>query len=188
MMLPGASALGLVLFISELGLRVGRRSPSASARSADRSSLTLLWVTIPLALGAGWGLARALPHWGFHLSIGAHLATVALFAAGLALRWWSILTLGRFFTVDVAIHADHQLVTTGPYRIARHPSYTGLVLMFVAIAITYENWGALIVVLVPILVALLYRIRVEEEALDAAFGPAYAEYRRTTKALLPGLY
>ena len=188
MTMPWASALGLVLFTSELGLRVGRRSSSASARTADRSSLTLLWVTILLALGAGVGLARALPRWGFHLSLGAHMAVLALFAAGLGLRWWSILTLGRFFTVDVAIHADHRLVTTGPYRLARHPSYTGLVLLFVAIAISYEHWGALIVILAPILAALLYRIHVEEEALSDAFGLAYTEYRRTTKALLPGLY
>ena len=188
MMTPWASSLGLVLFISELGLRVGRRSSSALARSADRSSLTLLWATILLALGAGVWLTRAQPRWGFHLSLGAHLAVLALFAAGLGLRWWSILTLGRLFTVDVAIHADHHLVTTGPYRLVRHPSYTGLVLLFVAIAINYQHWGALIVVLAPILQALLYRIRVEEEALVAAFGPAYTEYRRTTKALLPGLY
>lgn len=186
--MPWTPVLGIVLFISELGLRIGRRSSSASARSADRASLDLVWVTILLALGAGVWLARALPRWGFHLSTGARVADLALFAAGLGLRWWSIMTLGRFFTVDVAIHADHRLVTAGPYRLVRHPSYTGLLLLFAAIAISYEHWGALIVVLVPILTALLYRIHVEEEALSDALGPDYAEYRRTTKALLPGLY
>ena len=187
MTLPGAPALGLVLLASELALRLGRRSTASGARAADRSSLAILWVTILLALGGGVWVARAWPAASFHLAPAAHLAALALFAAGLALRWWSIGTLGRFFTVDVAIHADHQLVTHGPYRLARHPSYTGLILLFVAMAITYEHWGALVAVLAPILAALLYRIRVEEEALSAVFGPAYAAYRRTTKALIPWL-
>lgn len=187
MTLPGPAALGLVLLLSELGLRLGRRSAPGGARPADRSSLALLWVTILLALGAGVLVARALPAWNYPMPVAGQLAALALFGAGLALRWWAILTLGRFFTVDVAIHHDHELVTRGPYRLARHPSYTGLLVVFVALTLLYGNGAALIVVLLPILLALLYRIRVEEEALGAAFGPAYAEYRRTTKALLPGL-
>lgn len=187
MTLPGPAALGLVLLVSELGLRLGRQAAPGGTRAADRSSLTLLWVTILLALGGAVLVARALPAWDFPLPVAGHLAALALFAAGLALRWWAILTLGRFFTVDVAIHHDHELVTRGPYRLARHPSYTGLLLLFVALTILYGNGAALVVALLPILLALLYRIRVEEEALSAAFGPAYAKYRRTTKALLPGL-
>ena len=45
---------------------------------------------------------------------------------GVALRWYSVIYLGRFFTANVAILKDHQLVDTGPYRFVRHPSYTGV--------------------------------------------------------------
>jgi protein-S-isoprenylcysteine O-methyltransferase len=187
MTLPGPSALGLGLFLSELALWLGRRSSAASARSADRSSLALFWGTILLAISAGVWLARSQSRWSFELSTSGHLAALVMFAVGLGIRWWAILTLGRYFTVDVAIHAEHQLVRTGPYRFVRHPSYTGLVLLFLALAVTFRNWASLIVILAPILAALLYRIRVEEAALSAAFGPAYAEYRRSTKALFPWL-
>ncbi|HEY4257482.1 MAG TPA: isoprenylcysteine carboxylmethyltransferase family protein [Candidatus Udaeobacter sp.] len=55
---------------------------------------------------------------------------VVLFVTGLLLRWWAIITLGRFFTVDVTIEKDHELVERGPFRMLRHPSYTGVLLAF----------------------------------------------------------
>ena len=61
-------------------------------------------------------------------------AGVVLFVAGLILRWWAIIILGRFFTVDVTIEKDHELVERGPFRIVRHPSYTGVLLAFVGLA------------------------------------------------------
>ena len=67
--------------------------------------------------------SAALP---YHRSV--MFAGVALFVIGLLLRWWAIITLGRFFTVDVTIEPDHELVERGPFRLVRHPSYTGVLL------------------------------------------------------------
>ena len=186
--MPLPAILGLVLLGSELGLRIARGSRSNSARSEDSSTLALLWVTITLAMwGAVWA-ARVLPAATFTLPRMGQYAALAVFCAGISLRWWAVMTLGRFFTVDVAIHADHHVVTAGPYRFVRHPSYTGLILLFTAQAVTFENFASFGVAILPILVALGYRIHVEERVLDRALGAAYADYRRATKALIPGVF
>lgn len=186
--MPLPAILGLTLLGSELGLRIARGSRSQSARSEDRSTLTLLWVTITLAMWGAVLAARMLPAATFTLSRVGQYVALAVFCAGISLRWWAVMTLGRFFTVDVAIHSDHRVVTAGPYRFVRHPSYTGLILLFTAQAVTFENVASLAVALLPIFIALGYRIHVEERALDGALGAAYAEYRRTTKALIPGVF
>jgi protein-S-isoprenylcysteine O-methyltransferase len=116
------------------------------------------------------------------------VAGLVLFAAGLIFRWWAIVTLGRFFTVDVTIEKDHELVERGPFRLVRHPSYTGVLLAFIGFALTLRNWGAILVVLAPIFVAFVRRMNVEESALTKALGDQYREYIRRTKRLVPGVY
>ena len=112
-------------------------------------------------------------------------AGVVLFVTGLLLRWWAIITLGRFFTVDVTIEKDHELVERGPFRMVRHPSYTGVLLAFVGLALTLDNWAALLVILLPIGVAFIHRMNVEEKALSGALGSQYTNYMRRTKRLVP---
>ena len=80
--------------------------------------------------------AAALPHGRVFAS-----ASVVLFVAGLILRWWAIIMLGRFFTVDVTIEKDHELVERGPFRIVRHPSYTGVLLAFVGLGSVAAQLG-----------------------------------------------
>jgi hypothetical protein len=74
-------------------------------------------------------------------------------AAGIALRWYSIWYLGRFFTVDVAIAAGHRLIDTGPYRRIRHPAYTGELLAFLGLGLLFHNALSLVVLAAPITLA-----------------------------------
>jgi protein-S-isoprenylcysteine O-methyltransferase len=104
------------------------------------------------------------------------------------LRWWAIITLGRFFTVDVTIEKDHELVERGPFRVVRHPSYTGVLLVFVGLGLSLGNWAALLVILLPIGVAFIHRMNVEEDALTGALGAHYTDYMRRTKRLVPFIY
>ncbi len=127
--------------------------------------------------------AAALPH---HRSF--MFAGVGLFVAGLLLRWWAIITLGRFFTMDVTIEKDHELVERGPFHMVRHPSYTGVLLAFAGLALTLGNWAVLLVILVPIGAAFIHRMNVEENALSSALGPQYTDYMRRTKRLVPFIY
>ena len=178
--------LGLVYLASETALRFSRRS-SKGAQEADSGSLSLLWAAIGTGIALGIALMYRVPAAGFPLSPLARQMVAAVFAASLALRWWAILSLGKFFTVDVAIAADHQLIIRGPYRWMRHPSYTGLLLAFAAFAVTFQNWLSIAGVLIPISLGLAYRIRIEEAALTKAFGDEYRAYAKSTRRLIPGI-
>ena len=67
----------------------------------------------------------------------------AKFVVGIAIRWYAIVYLGRFFTVNVAIAADHRLIDSGPYRFVRHPSYIGALMAFLGLGLTLGNWVSL---------------------------------------------
>jgi len=180
--------LGLVYLISEVLLTVTRRSRSRTGTKQDRSTLGVIWLVIMVSIAAGvfvamnWP-AAALPNGQIFAYVG-----VVLFVAGLLLRWWAIVTLGRFFTVDVTIEKDHELVERGPFHLVRHPSYTGVLLAFVGFALTLRNWAALLIILVPIFAALIRRMNVEEDALSKALGSRYGDYMRRTKRLVPFVY
>jgi len=180
--------LGLIYLVSEILLTLTRRSRSKTGTKQDRSTLGIIWLVIALSIMASVFVAQnfraaALPHGRVLAS-----ASVVLFVAGLILRWWAIIMLGRFFTVDVTIEKDHELVERGPFRIVRHPSYTGVLLAFVGLGLSMRNWAALLVILLPIGAAFIRRMNVEEDALSRALGPRYTEYMRRTKRLVPFVY
>ena len=180
--------LGLIYLVSEILLSLTRRSRSKTGTKQDRSTLGIIWLVIAVSIMSGVFVAQnfqaaALPHGRMFATAG-----VVLFVAGLILRWWAIITLGRFFTVDVTIEKDHELVERGPFRIVRHPSYTGVLLAFVGLGLSFRNWAALLVILIPIGAAFIRRMNVEEDALSRALGPRYAEYMKRTKRLVPFIY
>ncbi len=180
--------LGLVYLISELLLTVTRRSCSRTGTKQDRSTLRVVWLVIIVSVAAGVYVAKQLPAAALPHHRSFAVAGVVLFVAGLFLRWWAIITLGRFFTVDVTIEKDHELVERGPFRMVRHPSYTGVLLAFVGFALSLGNWAALLVILLPIGVAFIHRMNVEENALSGALGAQYTDYMRRTKRLVPFIY
>jgi len=115
-------------------------------------------------------------------------AGLAMLAAGVALRTWAILTLGRLFKFVVVIQEGHRVVTSGPYRLLRHPSYTGALVAFLGTGIVLDSWlSTLILVLIPLL-AILVRIHVEEAELTNALGREYRTYASRTRRLVPGLW
>ena len=179
--------VGMVYLVSEVLLSITRRSRGTGVKQ-DRSTLRILWLVIGLSVGAGIYVAT---HWRAGVlpfpEVFSNLG-VALFVAGLTLRWWAIVVLGRFFTVDVQIAADHEVVERGPFRVVRHPSYTGVLLAFLGFALTMGNGVAVLVLMGPIWMAFVYRMRVEEEALTGALGEKYLSYMRRTKRLVPGVY
>ena len=115
-------------------------------------------------------------------------AGVGLTASGLVLRVAAVIALGRWFTTVVRVAADQIVVTDGPYRWVRHPSYSGLLLELAGIGLMLTDWLSLLsAVLVP-LPAFLWRIQVEERALSVGLGPAYDDYATTRKRLAPGVW
>jgi protein-S-isoprenylcysteine O-methyltransferase Ste14 len=110
---------------------------------------------------------------------------VAIGWLGLLLRWWSFASLGRYFTVVLKTSEDQPVVVRGPYKVVRHPSYAGLLLAFVGCGLMLGNWVSAASAVALVLVALLYRLRIEERALNAALGRSYGEYAATRARLVP---
>jgi protein-S-isoprenylcysteine O-methyltransferase Ste14 len=113
---------------------------------------------------------------------------LSLLVSGVAIRWTAIHTLGKYFTSTVVIKDDHRLIRAGLYKHLRHPAYTGALVAHLGLGLSFSNWFSLALSFVPYLVAALYRIHVEEQALSEAFGKEYLEYSRDTKRLIPKLY
>jgi protein-S-isoprenylcysteine O-methyltransferase Ste14 len=107
---------------------------------------------------------------------------------GITIRWTAIYTLGKYFTGTVLIRNDHRLVRSGLYRYLRHPAYAGALLAHLGLGLSFSNWFTLGFSSIPYLLAVSYRMRVEERALREAFGVEYLEYSRTAKRLIPKLY
>ena len=135
------------------------------------ASIVLVAVTRALRLG----LAPAPVQW----------AGLAVALTGMALREWAILHLGRAFSPIVRVVPDQGLVTSGPYRRVRHPSYTGSIITFGGFGLAAGTWlGALLVIAITLL-AYNYRVRVEEQAMLEVFGDEYQSYMARTGRFLP---
>jgi len=177
--------LCLIWVVSELCLT--RRS-GRDATSKDRGSLRVIWLVEMLSMGLGVVAAnhfraRVLPARSLFYVFG-----IGVFVTGLVLRVYSIIYLGRFFTINVAIATDHRLIDSGPYRFIRHPSYTGGLMLFLGFGLCIGNWVSVVIIIVPILAVLLWRMGIEEAALLEALGEPYRSYMKRTKRLIPMVY
>jgi len=177
-------ALTALWAASELWLGWSRRSGDRS-RSRDSGTLRMLLATIYLCLGiAVWLSSSADGRFGA-ARMPLFRTGLLLMATGMMLRFWSIRVLADFFTVDVAIREGHELIRRGPYRHLRHPSYTGSLMTFLGFGLALGNAWSLLVVMVPVTIAFLWRIRIEEQVLAEAFPAQYPEYARQTRRLIP---
>ena len=188
---PGANVafwalLGLFV-VGEYALRI-RRGLNRGGMRVERWSLAVVVATVGGAIVAAMRLA----HWSGGSIGSAHwplfVLGLVLMATGGFIRQWAILTLGRFFTVDVRVHADQVVVDRGPYRWARHPAYTGLIVFFVGVGLALTNWASLLVLALLPTAGLLVRIRSEERALTAALGDDYRRYAARRHRLFPGIW
>jgi protein-S-isoprenylcysteine O-methyltransferase Ste14 len=118
---------------------------------------------------------------------GVRWAGLAITVAGSVLRIWPRFVLGRRFSGLVAIQPGHELVSDGPYRYVRHPSYLGMMLAMLGWVLLFRSIVGLLVT-APGLVVLARRIQDEETMLASQFGAAYEAYRARTWRLLPWVY
>jgi protein-S-isoprenylcysteine O-methyltransferase Ste14 len=122
------------------------------------------------------------------LPLGALAPTVGvlLIAAGLGFSVWARRHLGRNWSSQVVVKADHALIRSGPYSRLRHPIYTGLLLAFLGTAVIIgEVRGFLAFVL--LLISFGIKSRAEEARMRETF-PEYERYRRETSALIPYVF
>jgi len=115
----------------------------------------------------------------------AFAAGMVVLLAGLVLRGWSFKALGQYFTHTVMVSSDQPVIASGPYRVLRHPSYTGIILAAIGIGLASANCADLAGLLLLTLTALLWRIRIEEAALMTTLGDRYRAYAAQHKRLVP---
>ncbi|HEX5468228.1 MAG TPA: isoprenylcysteine carboxylmethyltransferase family protein [Gaiellaceae bacterium] len=188
---PGANIAFWTLFglfvLGEYAARFRSRFNRGGTR-AERWSLLAVVVAIAAGILGGFELAN----WN-RAAVGfgrwpLFMLGLVLMAAGVLIRQWAILVLGRFFTVDVRVRAGQTVVERGPYRWVRHPSYTGLLVFFVGVGLALDNWASLIVLALVPTAGLLARIRSEERALLAGLGEDYRRYAATRRRFVPGVW
>jgi protein-S-isoprenylcysteine O-methyltransferase Ste14 len=172
--------------LTEVWIRVRTRRGTPSRD--DRGS------RLVIALGIGLGVALAIlvaAHWpGGTLPApwAWFVAGFVVTAAGVALRIWAVVSLGRFFTTQVRVSTDQSVVSAGPYRWVRHPSYSALLLEVAGLGLAQTDWLSILLAAGLPLPALVWRIRIEESALRTGLGAAYDEYAEGRNRLVPGLW
>ena len=113
---------------------------------------------------------------------------LVFFLAGMGMRGWSFAVLGRYSTFAIVVGAGQPVVTAGPYRMLRHPSYSGGLLICIGTGLTSANWAGLAAMTLLPLAVTIWRIRLEENALLAGLGDRYRAYASDRKRLVPLLW
>ncbi|HEY4944303.1 MAG TPA: isoprenylcysteine carboxylmethyltransferase family protein [Rhizomicrobium sp.] len=163
-----------------------RESRGAKGADRDRGSKATIY------LGSFIGMIGAF--WAPSLVPAARIALPpeAVFFTAMALLWiglllynWAVLTLGAFFRTSVTLLDGQRLVTRGPYRLLRHPAYTGGILLFAGVGLSTGNWISAVFAPLAAALAYVWRIHVEEIALRERFGAEFEARRRRTWAVIP---
>lgn len=177
----------LVWALSEIVIvvRSKRLRRHLSTAKVDKGSS---WpIRIGIYLGAGIAFSFHSFGWGRVSQPIAGISAVFMLA-GVALRLWSFHVLGRNFSSEVSIDSGQELVKDGPYKLIRHPAYTGSLLTLAFLGLAFHSWIASCLILLMLLPCFLYRIYIGENALKTHFGPAYTLYCQKTWRLIPHLW
>lgn len=110
------------------------------------------------------------------------------YTIGILLRYISTLTLGRYFTRNVEVSKDQQLISHGPYRLLRHPLYLGLFLLLISVPLFFANWGMFIIGTIAIGLILNQRMKIEEASMEAVLGKSYSEWKAKRYRFIPFIY
>ncbi|MDI6782583.1 MAG: isoprenylcysteine carboxylmethyltransferase family protein [bacterium] len=115
-------------------------------------------------------------------------AGIPFVLVGFAIRVVSRLKLGKHFSGHVQTIEGHRLITTGIYSSIRHPLYLGYLCLLLGFSVCFGSIGGFVCAIVLGIPALIYRIRIEEAALEKWFPEEYQRYRTTTRKLIPRLW
>ena len=158
------------------------------AVTADRGSLPVVRLSVVGAAAGAVIVKRFVPSATIGSEVLASWIGLVLLWCGVGLRFWSFHTLGRYFTFTVQTSQDQPVISAGPYRVIRHPSYAGVLLAVVGLGLSIHNWASLVVLTVVISCGLVYRITVEERALSRDLGGRYQSYAASRKRLVPFIW
>ncbi|HEX6021233.1 MAG TPA: isoprenylcysteine carboxylmethyltransferase family protein [Solirubrobacter sp.] len=152
----------------------------------DRGTRILIALSLGGAILAALAVRSVVPE--LEMPTPIRMAGVGVMWLGLGLRVWSIAALGRSFRTTVEVEPGQAVVSRGPYRWIRHPSYLGLLLIVAGLGAALGNWLSLAACVVLSVPAIVSRIRVEEAELNRVLGPAYRRYQSGRARLIPRLW
>ena len=167
--------------------RSERSGPRGDVR--DRGSKPLIYIASFAGVAAGFAAPAYMPWARIDLPPEPlFIIAMTMFWAGALLYYWAVRTLGAFFRTSVQLLDGQRLVTRGPYRLLRHPAYSGGILLFAGIGLSIGNWVAVVVTPLAVILAYAWRIHVEEIALRERFGAEFEAQRKRTWAVLPPIW
>lgn len=176
-------SVGVVLFVPNEG-----RGYTEGTKTVKRQKLSLLFLQIvpPLVLlispYTDHQLFGVFNECNFVRIIGMVVSFV-----GFVFMNWSIMVLGKQFSVDVTIRENHVLITNGPYAYIRHPRYLGIIVFFIGIPIIFLSWISLSLTFLLVIV-LLWRIGDEEKLMHDEFKQDWDDYKKRTYSLIPFVF
>ena len=178
--------VGFVVF-GAIFLLMAKRSRDKT-RKADQRSIIAIFVQA-LAFAIAWAIVRKpftpfLPiDWRAQYFVAAIIVLLVL--ASLVLVTAAVRTLGKQWSLQARVLEHHELIRRGPYRIVRHPIYTGMFGMLIASSLVHGHWLGLVIASVVYYLGTVIRIRSEEKLLREQFGSQYDEYAREVPAFIP---
>jgi protein-S-isoprenylcysteine O-methyltransferase Ste14 len=156
-------------------------------RKSDRASIVGI-VVQTLSLPAVWMIPRRyytiLPL-GFWFQFLSTVLVVAIILVSLWMISAALRVLGKQWSLQARVLEDHKLVREGPYRLVRHPIYTGMLGMIVAAGLARSHWIGFLMALVLFTIGTAIRVRSEEKLLREQFGTAFDDYKRSVPAVIP---
>lgn len=170
-----------------MGFRQRFNRKKSVEKMGDKGSIWILFILIGIGFWLAFMLGASkigrIYHWNTFFTIGSIFAL-----SGLFLRIAAIQSLKQHFTYSVKKMENHELIETGLYKNIRHPGYLGQLFIFLGIATSMSNWLSVIVMMVPVLIGYINRIRVEEKFMVEQLGLKYIDYQSRTKRLIPKIY
>jgi protein-S-isoprenylcysteine O-methyltransferase Ste14 len=155
----------------------GQKRPSITLAGPTRAGLLLECAAILIAFTCR-EQSDTFPWW--------RLVGTAVFGPIAALlSWTSVRHLGRQFRVNAGLYEDHELVTTGPYAIVRHPIYASLLAILAATLSLLTPWTCALLSLALFLAGTEIRVATEDGLLSSRFGARFAAYKARVKAYIP---
>jgi protein-S-isoprenylcysteine O-methyltransferase Ste14 len=130
------------------------------------------------ALWQGRFWERPLPVWRLAIAV-CFLALAAI------LSWTATRALGKQWRIDAGLSSDHQLITSGPYGVVRHPIYTSMLCMMLGMGAILSPLLLIFLSIALFIAGTEIRVRVEESLLAGRFGEAFTEYRHRVPAYIP---
>lgn len=132
----------------------------------------------------GWLFDVSFQSQFWHTTSALGVLSDVIVLAGVAFTVWARITLGRNWSAEVTFKEDHELIESGPYALARHPIYTGLIVMGLGTVINYGR-AISIALFISLCAALWYKARQEEQIMSRHFCDAYAQYKTRVRAIIP---